>query len=183
MSPESQNSEAASGVDVSNVPPVIDPAKAQSLFAQLVGQQNFPLGVLGGLVAAIAGGLGWAAVTIATGYQIGWMAVGIGFLVGIVVRKLGKGLTKKFGIAGGALALFGCILGNFLAMCGLVAKDAGEPIVATTLAFITQPAMAMELMQATFSPMDVLFYGIAVYEGYKFSFREVSDADLSQMVG
>ena len=26
-------------------------------------------------------------------------------------------------------------------------------------------------MMATFSPMDLVFYGIAMYEGYKFSFR------------
>jgi len=26
--------------------------------------------------------------------------------------------------------------------------------------------------------MDVLFYGIAIYEGYKFSFRQLTQADL-----
>ena len=28
-------------------------------------------------------------------------------------------------------------------------------------------------MKADFSPIDLLFYGIAIYEGYKFSFRQV----------
>jgi hypothetical protein len=26
-------------------------------------------------------------------------------------------------------------------------------------------------MEAFFSPMDLLFYGIAIYEGYRFSFK------------
>jgi hypothetical protein len=36
-------------------------------------------------------------------------------------------------------------------------------------------------MQATFNPMDLLFYGIGVYEGYRFSFRQVSQADLTKI--
>lgn len=81
------------------------------------------------------------------------------------------------------MALFGCILGNFLTMCGLVAIDSGAPIVNVTLAIMSQPLAALELMQATFSPMDILFYGIAVYEGYKFSFRQIDDSELNSMLG
>lgn len=163
--------------------PSIDPVKASAVYAQLVRQQNLPLGVIGGLAAAIVGAAIWAGVTIATQYQIGWLAVGIGFLVGWSVRYLGKGLTKSFGIAGGLLALFGCVLGNFLAMCGLVAADAGQPIVDLTLAIASRPSVAADLMRATFSPMDLLFYGIAVFEGYKFSFREIQDHELEAMLG
>lgn len=100
----------------------IDPQKAMELFEQLKRQQNLPLGIAAGLVAAIVGGAVWAGITVASQMQIGWMAVGVGFLVGLAVRRLGKGLTKPFGIAGGALALLGCLLGNFLAMCGLLAQ-------------------------------------------------------------
>lgn len=37
-------------------------------------------------------------------------------------------------------------------------------------------------MQETFSPMDLLFYAIAIYEGYRLSFREFSDKDLDLML-
>ncbi len=162
--------------------PAIDPAKATAVYVQLVQQQNFPLGVIAGFIAAVAGAVAWAAVTITTQYQIGWLAVGVGFLVGIAVRKAGRGLTKPFGIAGGILALFGCLLGNFLAMCGLVANEVAQPLVDVTLTFATQPMAAIELMKETFSPMDLLFYGIAAYEGYKFSFREIQDHELESML-
>jgi hypothetical protein len=37
-------------------------------------------------------------------------------------------------------------------------------------------------MAATFSPMDLLFYGIAIYEGYKFSFRQLTDEDMARVL-
>lgn len=162
--------------------PTIDLAKAKTLFSHLVQQQNLPLAIMAGFVAAVGGGLAWAVVTILIGLQVGWMAVGIGLLVGFSVRYFGKGLTKSFGYAGGSLSLFGCLLGNFLAICGLVAKNAGQPIIATTLAFAADPFLSFELIKATFSPLDWLFYGIAVYEGFKFSFRQIDDEELNSML-
>jgi hypothetical protein len=44
------------------------------------------------------------------------------------------------------------------------------------------PAAIPELMALTFSPIDLLFYGVAVYEGYKFAIREISDAELKQAI-
>ena len=41
--------------------------------------------------------------------------------------------------------------------------------------------IVISLMRATFNPMDLLFYGIAVYEGYRFSFRQVTQADLMKI--
>jgi hypothetical protein len=41
------------------------------------------------------------------------------------------------------------------------------------------PAVSFELMKATFSPMDLLFYGIAVYEGFKLSPRQITEEELT----
>jgi hypothetical protein len=38
--------------------------------------------------------------------------------------------------------------------------------------------MVPEVMMDAFSPMDLLFYGIAIYEGYKFSFRQITEEEL-----
>jgi hypothetical protein len=40
------------------------------------------------------------------------------------------------------------------------------------------PEITIELMKATFSPMDVLFYGLAVYEGFKLSTRQLTSESL-----
>jgi len=40
--------------------------------------------------------------------------------------------------------------------------------------------LAIEIMVVTFDPMDILVYGIAVYFGYRYAFRQVTEADLAQ---
>lgn len=130
-------------------------------------EQNLGIGIAAGAIAALLGAGAWAAVTAATNFQIGWMAVGVGFLVGYGVRKFGKGVDPVFGFAGAALALFGCLLGNLLAAYAMGSKELGVPV-----GELVSQIGPVEILKATFSPMDLLFYGIAVYEGYKLSFRE-----------
>jgi hypothetical protein len=125
--------------------------------------------IVGGLVAALVGAVIWAVVTVTTEYQIGFMAVGIGFLVGYAVRALGKGSTQPFRIIGVLCALFGCLLGNLLSACAFLAKAEDVPVMSAVRAVLADPGVAASLMQATFSAMDLLFYAIAVYEAYKLS--------------
>lgn len=124
-----------------------------------------------GLVAALIGAVAWAVITITTEYQIGFMAIGLGLLVGFAVR-LGKGVDKVFGVIGGVLALFGCLLGNFLTIVGFVAKEQQLSLPAAFAAI--DYANLVPLMTATFQAMDLLFYGLAVYEGYRFSIHQVA---------
>ncbi|NNL84028.1 MAG: hypothetical protein HKP27_00160 [Myxococcales bacterium] len=131
---------------------------------------------MAGACASVVGAAAWAGVTLATGYQIGWMAIGVGFLVGFAIRIVGKGLDGIYGVLGAALSLLGCLAGNFFAVCGILAQQEGLPFL--ELVGGLDFAAAKELMIATFSPMDLLFYGIAVYEGYQLSFREVTEQDL-----
>jgi hypothetical protein len=157
---------------------VTEAERAQLQFAieQLRSQQNLLGGVLGGIAGAAVGAALWAGVTVATGYQIGWMAVGVGFLVGYAVRVFGKGLDPIFGVIGAVLSLVGCGIGNLLTVCGFVAQQ--ESLAFFDVLTRLDLGIAQELMAATFSPMDVLFYGIAVYEGYKLSFRRLTEQEL-----
>ena len=129
--------------------------------------ENLPMGFMAGLVAAVIGAGLWALVTIVTGFQIGWMAVGVGFLVGWAVRVAGKGTHRAFGIMGALLALGGCAVGNLLTIIVVAARHFEIPLLAV-FSRLT-PDVVVKLMEATFSPMDLLFYGIAIYEGYRFS--------------
>lgn len=158
----------------------LDSATTAYLRSRLESEQNLLLGVLGGLAAAAVGAGLWAGITVLTGWQIGFMAVGVGFLVGVVVRFLGRGVTSIFGVVGGALALLGCAVGNLLAVTALAA--AGEGISLLDALPMLTPELISELMVATFSPMDLVFYGIAVYEGYRLSFRELTEAELKDLL-
>ena len=158
-----------------------DPAKTAAFNAQLESEQNLPLAVCGGFIAAILGAAVWAAVTVATEYQIGWMAVGVGFVVGIAVRLLGKGVAPSFGMVGAGFALLGCVLGNLMSTCGFIAIQESTAFLPVALSVLTQPATMIELLKVTFSPMDILFYGLALYTGYKFAFRHVTPEELEAL--
>jgi hypothetical protein len=164
----------------SEQPRQLDSAEQALVMQRLRSEQNLALGIAAGAVAAAVGAAVWAVVTVVTNYQIGWMAVGVGFVVGLAVRTFGKGLDQVFGIVGAGLALLGCLAGNLLAVCGMIAQQESLGFFAVFSSLDMQ--VIQELMVATFSPMDLLFYGIAVYEGYKFSFRDLSAAEMEKRV-
>lgn len=160
-------------------PSQIDPAKIQALQQRLLGRQNLPAAIGAGAISALVGATVWAVVTVSSNYQIGWMAVGVGFLVGWAVRMAGKGVTQPFGIIGAVFALLGCALGNLFSIYGFAAKglDISLFSVIGAVPFSTVLSGFAQAMQ----PMDFLFYGIAVYEGYKFSFHTASAEDLAAL--
>ncbi len=174
MSENGDRPEAAPGT-------TLDPAQQLYLAQSLQSEQNLVLAVAAGLAAALVGAALWAGVTLASGYQIGFMAVGVGFLVGLVVRVAGKGISPPFGVVGAVCSLLGCALGNLLAVVAIVADSEGVPF-GSVLGQLSSDVIA-ELMVATFNPMDLLFYGIAIYEGYRLSFRQVSAEELQTRLG
>ena len=151
---------------------------ATSLAASAAEKENFPAALGAGFVAAIVGAAIWAAVTVATDYQIGWMAVGVGFLVGYAIRLAGNGATQRFAIAGAALALFGCVLGNLLTVVGIMAGE--ENVGFFSILLKLTPASAIKLLEISFQPMDLLFYAIAIYEGFKVSLRKATPPDVAK---
>ncbi len=155
----------------------IDQVKLQMLIQEIKDNQNLLFGTIGGVVAAGIGAAVWAVITALTNFQIGWMAVGVGFLVGYAVRMCGKGIDKSFGIAGATLSLVGCLAGNLLTVCIAISRHQQIPFL--DLLSRLNPEIVVGLIGATFHPMDLLFYGIAVYEGYRFSFRRISKEELA----
>ena len=133
--------------------------------ADLFPEKKLLLGGLAGLAAAIIGAIIWAVVTVTTKYQIGWMAVGVGVLVGFALR-IGNG-GKLFGFLGAFLALFGCILGNYFSLVALAAAELHVPFF--TVLSNTDTAKVISAMWEDFISTSFLFYAIAAYEGYKFS--------------
>jgi hypothetical protein len=150
-----------------------------ALTDRLRARQSLPLGILAGFAAALAGAAAWAAVSFFTGFQIGYLAVGIGFVVGYAIRTVGGGFTRPFGIAGAVLSLLGCVLGNLAVVVAEVAKQSGIPF--ATVAARLGPGDAVELMRESFQAMDLLFYGIAVYFGYKYSLRRITKEEAAAL--
>jgi predicted Zn finger-like uncharacterized protein len=124
--------------------------------------------VAGGAGAAFVGAMIWAFITVMTGYQIGWMAIGVGALVGFAVKFFGRGTDQTFGFIGAGLALFGCVIGNLMAACAFISADPRNPgFISVFLDALGNPGTAARIMGAAFHPLDVLFYIFAVSTGYK----------------
>jgi hypothetical protein len=158
----------------------LDPIRVQEFRRRIETEQNILLAVLGGAVAALVGAAIWAAITVVTHYQIGFMAIGVGLLVGLTVRFLGKGITTTFGVVGAVFSLVGCLLGNLFSACGFLAAE--KSVSFWEVVGDLNPELIAALMKATFSAIDLLFYGIAVYEGYKIAFRRVTAEELQSLV-
>ena len=158
--------------------PEFQPDQVERALFEIQNDQHLMLGAAAGAIAGAIGATIWAAVTIATGFQIGWLAVGIGFLVGAAVRGVGRGTTSAFGIVGAVLALVSVAAGNFLSVLGLFAGELEISYFEMATRFDYSQSFA--IMAATFSPMDLLFYGIAVWEGYRFSIREVTPEEIRE---
>lgn len=163
-------------------PASIDPVKLQSLMQEMKDQQNLALGLVGGIAAAVVAAVIWAVITVLTDYQIGWMAIGVGLLVGYAVRLFGKGIDKVFGFMGAILSLLGCLAGNVLTVMIVIARQEAVSFLEVALFFVTSPGAMIEALAITFSPIDLLFYGLAIYEGYKFAFRRITQAELAALM-
>ena len=142
-------------------------------------EQNFSKALITGIIVGIIGALLWGTITVATGFQIGYMAIAIGAGVGLSMRFTGKGIDQIFGISGGIIALLSCVLGNFFSIIGFIANSEGLGYFETLSLFDYN--QLIPIMTETFSGMDLLFYGIAAYEGYKFAFRTFTEKDLYEL--
>jgi hypothetical protein len=137
--------------------------------ALLRSKQSFARAVPAGILAAVAGAVLWALFVYLTQIKLGLVVVAVGALVGYAIRQTGHGVDKQFGILGAACAAFGWALGTVLCDIAFVAKDVGRPFfdVLTSLGIGESVSLAFRAADA----MDLLFLAIAVWEGYKLSFR------------
>ncbi len=146
---------------------------------KLQEEQNYPLGLIAGIIVGLVGAFLWAAITIATEFQIGFMALAIGAGVGFAIRFAGKGIDQIFGISGAIIAVFACLLGNFFGIIGFLANEEGLEFIDAL--FMFDYSLLLPIMQETFSIIDLLFYGIAGAEGYKFAFRALTEKEIAEL--
>ncbi len=100
-----------------------------------------------------------------------YMAILVGLGVGFVVRFAGKGVTAKFGLVGAILALFSCVLGNFLTTVGFIASNNGLNFF--EVLFNYDWSRIFLVIKRDFEYIDLVFYGLAVIVGYGTAFHTV----------
>jgi|GEM_PF-1212213 len=153
--------------------PDADGQGAKLGYDRLKKEQNLRLGILAASLTALALALLWALISISTGHQISYVAVVVGLLVGHSMRYFGKGLDKIFGVIGGLLTLAGCLGGIILSLVGTIAGAQSIGYLEVFSSF--DGSVLVNLLVNHFRPIDFFFYGVALYEGYLFSFRKIPE--------
>ena len=157
----------------------IDQFKLDRYMNEVRDNQKLVMGLVGGIGAAVIAAAAWALVTVLTNHHYGLVAIGVGFLVGYAVRIFGKGVDTIFGVTGAAVSLLGCVAGNFLTVLVFASRQEGIPFL-DLLSRVT-PEVIGAVLKDTFQPMDLLFYGLATYFGYKYSFKPLTAEELAKL--
>jgi hypothetical protein len=82
-------------------------------------------GILAGIIAGIAGAVAWAMLAYFTGYEIGWLAWGIGVLVGAAVAWGSEG-TPTTGAIAVVITIIALVAGKYITVEVVLAKEMDE---------------------------------------------------------
>ncbi len=130
-----------------------------------ISPANYLVGILLGVIAGVAGAFVWNKVVIATQAQSGYVAVGVGFLVGMAVLLGTKQKGVGPGIVGAVISLGAMLLGQYLIFNDVLTKIAAENNLTAALDTVGRPGFFFAISHM--EPMDWLFIAIGVYAGFR----------------
>ncbi|MEU1406243.1 hypothetical protein ABZ471_28435 [Streptomyces sp. NPDC005728] len=126
------------------------------------GRNNVALGVIAALAAALVVGALYGVIIGATEHEIGWAAVGVGFVVGLAAGKAG-GRSPAVAIAATVLALgsvyFGQLVGEAMLIADHFHVDFSE-------VFFEHIDSVQKLWKEDADPLTFVFFGIAAYAAF-----------------
>ena len=142
---------------------------------KLLAEQNMTAAVIGGSVAAVLAGVGYAiaASVLPSGYGFGM--AGAGVVVGFTIGFLGRGISSKFAVLAAALTILAVLVGNAVRV---VLSSASASRSSLPEAVSTQ-SMTDVLVQsmAYLSPLDLVYLLVAVFAAAFLGRRSLSRAD------
>jgi hypothetical protein len=123
-----------------------------------------------GLVAAVVGGIVWGLIVKVSDYEIGFAALGVGFIVGTAV-VLGAGGRRglPYQVVAVVLALLGILLGKYLAFVWSVNDQAEEAGISVDLGLFSGDSFDLftDRESGVWSWFDLLWIGIAAYIAFR----------------
>ena len=135
---------------------------------------NASLALAIGLVAALAAGGAWALIVLTTGYEIGWVAWGVGLVVGLVMGRLTAARSTGLAAAAAGIAAVGLLVGKLL--ISTFSVGAVTDAVLEDEEYLTQVTIYHMIEERSFNEGTLADYD-AVQEG-----DTLSDALWDQMV-
>jgi hypothetical protein len=138
------------------------------LAVQEPGGVNLLFAAAGGLVGALVGAAVWAGVAIATNYEVGYVAVLVGFLAGLGVNigaRRQRGALLQYLAAG--LAVVGLLAAKYMLFAYAMAKVAREQGVDISYLDSRLVSVFPEALGEMVNGFDALFLILALLAAYR----------------
>jgi hypothetical protein len=123
--------------------------------ARLVRAQSLRGAILAAVLATIAFSVVWVMLSTALGRVFPWMTVVQGLIIGLAVRRAGRGLDWRFPVVAAVAAVAGALAGNVLVAAAFTAAefDTGTLTVLRAATSFTWPVFFDEVM----TPADAIY--------------------------
>ncbi|MFJ3227841.1 hypothetical protein ACIPJS_31440 [Streptomyces sp. NPDC086783] len=123
---------------------------------------NIGLGLAAAVGAALVGAVVYGVVIGLTKHQIGWAAVGVGFLIGLAAGRVG-GRNPVLPVVSVVLAAGSVYLGQLVGEAMIGAKEIG---VGFNELFFDHLDLVQEAWKADADPLTFVFFAIAAYVAF-----------------
>lgn len=146
----------------------------EKIKTEIAAQQPTPrsigLGTVGGLLGALIGALIWSAIAIATDYEVGYVAVLVGWLCGFGARIISGTRGKPLQIIAVVSSLLGLIAAKYFIFAHFLGKAmaAGEQAAAhVSYASSLMLSLFLDNVSVMLSPFDILWVVLAVATAWR----------------
>ncbi len=136
--------------------------------ASINQKANNSLGVLLGIGFGFVGATAWAIISKLTGYNIGFIAIFIGFLVGQGFVNAGRSTKPIMGVIAAIIALLSTLLGNLAFAFLQIADYHSMNVIDLVINFDYH--YLLNLIIDMHTAFDIIFYTLAASAAYKRSF-------------
>ena len=132
---------------------------------KLVQAQSLRAAITASLIVIIVFSIGWAALSGALGRVFPWMTLVQALLIGLAVRRAGRGIDWRFPVVAATAALVGSVIGNVVVAASTTAAEFGTGTL-TVLRAVTEytwPVFFSEVMTGADFVYAIGAAGIAAF--------------------
>lgn len=140
-------------------------AAGPELGRQLMNEQSLPNALYASLIIIVLFSVVWAMASTLIDRILPWMTVVLGILVGLGVRRAGRGLDWRFPVLAAVLAAFGALLSNVVVAAAFTAAalDTSTLHILRAVTSMTWPVFFAEAMSTADAVYGLLAAALAAF--------------------
>ncbi len=147
-------------------------AECRDAINQEIAAETENPNIIGGLTfgaaAGLIGGILWYWITVLTNYQIGYMAIGLGWLIAMgTIIGAGHKRGKRIQVLSAAITLVTLLTAEFIIFLHYAGQDPEiNACVLQILANYNIAGLIKAFISSSLSPIGLIIWGVGLYVGY-----------------